>query len=370
MDRVTWIHADERLRDLRVLELITGADMQTDIGTDAQLIDNTWSMTLPESVWSQIPIRQGHYIYAAGTEWGGPVTMIRHQTAEGTVTLQGPTWRGLLHQKRILPPAGQGYLVFTAADANEVIRQVLGTSFGSLITATSAAAGVLVTASFRYQSMAQGLQKALHSVGLRLDVAFDPAIPGVVLSAQPVNDWTDIIEVSQDYGVDFTSQIGNVELANHCLALGSGELENRTVLNVYRVRQKYYLTQPVTLSDADIRTVLLDYPNAEDEEDLLKSALDRLQEAAPEQSITVDQLRIDVSAQLGDLIPVRDRLTGLVATSEISNRILSIQEGVTTVSVKVATVASEAGVTRIWGDLKLMTWQQVKAFTWGDLVEQ
>lgn len=345
MDRVTWIHADDNLAELRVLELITGADMQTDISADAQLIDNTWSMTLPEAVWAENPIREGHHIYAAGTEWGGPVTMIRHQTAEGTITLQGPTWRGLLHQKRIIPPAGEGYLVFTNTDANAMIRQVVNSSFGSLITTTDADAGVLVSASFRYQTMAQGLQKALHSVGMRLDVTFDQAMPGVVLSAQPVDDWTDIVEISQDYSVDFTSQIGNVELANHCLALGSGELADRMVLNVYRVGQNYYLNRPESLSEAEVRTVLLDYPNAEDEEDLLKNAVDRLQEAAPAQSITVDQLRIDVSAELGDMIPVRDRLTGLVAVSEISNKILSIQDGVTTVSVKVATVATEAGDT-------------------------
>lgn len=340
MDRLTWIHADAQLRELRVLNDITGADMQIDISTGAQLIDNTWSMTLPEDVWIQAPILEGHYIYAPGTEWGGPVTLIRHNTAEQSVTLQGPTWRGLLHQKRIYPPAGEGYLEITA-DANSMIAQVIGSVFGALFAVDSASAGVTVTAQFRYQSMAAGLENTLRKYGLRLQVVFDNSVPAVILSAEPVNDLEQTVEISQDYGVDFTSQIGNVELANHCLALGSGELAERMVLNVYRVGATCYLTRPESLPESAVRTVLLDYPNAETEDDLLQSAIDTLQECAPAQSIDVDQLKIDVYADLGDRIPVRDRVTGLTATSEIITKILTIQNGAIAISMKVGLLTIE-----------------------------
>ena len=341
MDGMTWIHADSSLQEQRVLDLITSADIQVDASRNSQLIDNTWSITLPEKVWSSMPIIEGHYVYSPGTEWGGVVTMINHATEEGTITLQGPTWRGLLQQKRIRPDNWQSYKVYTDVDANQLIRNVVGSSFGSLFSVASGSAGVDVSASFRYETYANGLQSALRSEGLRLNIAFDQTVPGVVLSAVPVNDWADTIEISQDYNVNFVSQIGNVELANHCLALGKGELADRTVLDVWRVGNKAYTTRPASITDATERTVILDYPNAEDTNDLLKSAVERLQETAPTQSITVDELRLDLAAELGDKIPVRDRLTGLVATSEISTKILNITEGITSISVKVSTLMED-----------------------------
>lgn len=340
MDRLTWIHADAQLRELRVLNEITAADMQIDISAGAQLIDNTWSVTVPEDLWSLAPILEGHYIYSPGTEWGGPVTLIRHDTAAQAVTLQGPTWRGLLYQKRIYPPAGEGYLEITD-DANSLIAQVIGSVFGSLFTVDSASAGVTVTAKYRYQSMAAGLENTLRKYGLRLGIVFDNTAPAVILSAEPVNDLEQTVEISQDYGVDFVSQIGNVELANHCLALGSGELAERMVLNVYRVGTTCYLIRPESLPESAVRTVLLDYPNAETEDDLIQSAIETLQAHAPAQSIDVNELKIDVSADLGDRIPVRDRVTGLTATSEIINKILTIQNGTTAISMKVGLLTIE-----------------------------
>lgn len=340
MDRLTWIHADAQLRELRVLNEITAADMQIDISAGAQLIDNTWSVTVPEDLWSLAPILEGHYIYSPGTEWGGPVTLIRHDTAAQAVTLQGPTWRGLLYQKRIYPPAGEGYLEITD-DANSLIAQVVGSVFGSLFTVESASAGVTVTAKYRYQSMAAGLENTLRKYGLRLGIVFDNTAPAVILSAEPVNDLEQTVEISQDYGVDFVSQIGNVELANHCLALGSGELAERMVLNVYRVGTTCYLTRPESLPESAVRTAVLDYPNAETEDDLMQSAIETLQEHAPAQSIDVNELKIDVSADLGDRIPVRDRVTGLTATSEIINKILTIQNGTTAISMKVGLLTIE-----------------------------
>lgn len=342
MDRLTWIHANHQLAELRVLPYIISADMEIDISPGAELIDNTWSMTLPEDVWAQQPIEAGHYVYAPGTEWGGPVTLIRHATADGSVTIQGPTWRGLLQQKRICPPAGAGYLEVNA-EANAAIAAVLGTAFGSLYQVSTEDTGVSVSAQYRYQTMANGLQNTLRGAGLRLNVVFDNTVPAVILSAQPISDLADTVEISQDYNVNFTSAIGNVELANHCLALGSGELAEREVVNIYAVNGIYYLNRPPELPESEVRTVLLDYPNAETRDELINSAVQRLQEKGPAQSIDIDELLIDVDAQLGDQLPVRDRMTGLVANSEIINKILSISaEGTISITAKVGILSIQA----------------------------
>ena len=336
MDGLTWIHSDENLAEIREIISIDEADMQTDIKSSAQLIDNTWSMTLSEKVWSEAPIREGHYIYSPGTEWGGPVTLIKHVTGTKKVTIQGPTWRGLLYQRRIYPPAGQGYRVYTNIDANDLIGSVVGQTYGPIFIFSGEESGVLVSAQFRYQSYAVGLQTVLADAGLRLAIRFDNTIPAAVLSAEPVNQLSDAIEISQDYGINFTSEIGNVELANHCLALGGGELVEREVLEVYRVGDTYYTTRPASLPTDAIRTVLLDYGSAESTADLLKSAIERLQATAPKQSISINELPLNIDMQLGDQLNVRDRLTGLEALSEVTNKILTIKQGRTEIDTQIS----------------------------------
>ena len=163
------------------------------------------------------------------------------------------------------------------------------------------------------------------------------------MGAEPVTRYANTVEISQDYGINFTSEIGNVELANHCLALGSGELAERMVLNVYRVGDQYYTERPASLAPEDVRTVLLDYGSVENADDLMESALQRLEETAPQQSITIDELGLDVNMKLGDQINVRDRLTGLEALSEVTQKILNIRQGVTTIDTQISVLNIKEG---------------------------
>ena len=331
-----FIHAGADFEEHGVIGEIMSADMEVSQATDAELIDNTFSVTVAESVWEADPILEGHHIYALDSEWGGPVTLVRHSTRDRSVTVQGPTWRGLLFQRRIEPGPGDDYLVLTGVDANAAISAAVGDKYGSLVYVDPAASGITVSAQWRYQTVAGGLHSVLRAYGARLAVRFNNVLDRIELSAEAVDSLTDEIEISQDYGVDFTSVTGNVELANHCLALGSGELAGRTVLNVYRYNGQYYTTRPEGLAYEDLRTVILDYPNAEDADDLLQSAIEKLSETAPEQSITVDQLTAEISdVELGDLIGVRDRLTGMAAESEITSKILKITDGNLSIDVKV-----------------------------------
>lgn len=334
MDSLSWIHADDQLTELRQLTLIDEADMQVDIRKNAEVIDNSWSITLPERIWNEQPILEGHYIYAPGTEWGGPVTTIKHNTGTQRVTIQGPTWRGLLHQRRIYPPAGQGYLVIEPEDANYLIGDIIGQSLGGIFVYSGELTGVDVGGAFRYQTYAAAIQSTLADAGLTLRIRFDQTLRACVLDAQPVTSLSDV-EVSQDYGVNFTSQIGSIDAANHCLALGSGELADRMVLNLYRVGDVYYTERPQELPVEDLRTVLLDYSSAEDADELLKSARERLEATAPAQQITINEVLLQVDAALGDRLLVRDRVTGLAADSEVRQKILTIKQGVTAIDMQI-----------------------------------
>ena len=395
MDFLTFIHADSSLVEKSVISEIVSADAQIKSSVGADVIDNTFSITISEKVWESDPIYEGDYIYSPDTEWGGIVTLVSHSTGERTITLQGATWRGMLFQKRIYPPEGFAYLAVEDMEANEVIRTILGNAFGDLFTVADVTTRSYITAQWRYQSFAEGLHKTLRDNGLRLDLKFDNVNGCVVAQALPANDLTDIVEISQDYNIDFTSTSGNIQKTNHCLALGSGELEERVVLNVYRLGDQYYTEKPPQLAEKDVRTIILDYPNAENESELLESALDRLQSGLDTRKIVVDDFSAGTDAELGDLIRVRDRLTGMNARSEITSKILTIMMGVTKIDIDVQTTMKyteapnvtiyeqpddpndginilhpgdiwiKTGVIYTWGSLLPVTWAEVGTKLWG-----
>ena len=125
--------------------------------------------------------------------------------------------------------------------------------------------------------------------------------------------------------------------------MGSGELADRIVLNVYRVGTQYYTERPASLPETALRTVLLDYGNAESETELMTSAIDRLEQTAPKQSISINELPLDIDIKLGDQLNVRDRLTGLEALSEVTQKILSIKQGKTQITTQISVLNITSG---------------------------
>ena len=327
MDSLTFYHANADLEEQGVLDDILSLDIEVNIGSKADAVNNSFSVTVGESFWAKQPIMNGHIIYVPDTEWGGIVTNIVHSTKDGTVKVEGATWRGILHQIIIEPPSGQAYVVLSEVDANRAIETALNGKLSGLFVVDSGTAGVNVSANWRYSTVANALNSTFADYGLRLEVVFNSVSGKVMLSAKPVNELTDEVELSQDYGVDFTSKDGRNIIYNHCLALGSGELENRTVMNVYWLDGVYYTEKPSGWDDAEERTIVLDYPNAEDQNNLLKSAKEKLEKFIPVKSISIDQITVDINTRLGDIIGAKDRLIGMEGQSKVVRKILKIGKG-------------------------------------------
>ena len=109
MAKLTFIHANNSFVELRELRNVKSVDIQISQASGADLVDNTFSIVLSEKDWKKNPVLLNHMLYAPGTEWGGVVTNMIHNTKDRTITLQGPTWRGLLYQRRIEPASGNAY---------------------------------------------------------------------------------------------------------------------------------------------------------------------------------------------------------------------------------------------------------------------
>ena len=335
MDGMMFYHATASGEELSALDDIVSLDFENNIKAGATERDNTFSVVLSEPCWADIPILNTDYLYIPGTDWGGIVTDIVHKTAQGTVTVNGMTWRGLLHQMVIEPPEGEAYLTFSNVDANQAIRLAVGNRYSSLISVTSDSAGVNVSGQWRYQTVAVGLNDLFEDNGLRLSIVWDNVSSKMILSAEPVDELTDEVELSQDYGVDFTSENGNQYIFNRCLALGKGELTERTVANVYYYNGSYYTSKPSGWDDDAERTIIYDYPNVESVDDLVKGAKDRLAGYLPKKSIKIDSANIMLDAGLGDIIGARDRLTGMVGQARVVRKILTIKNGTTSIEMGV-----------------------------------
>lgn len=320
------IHADENLIELKMLTEFDAYEAISGLGY--KYADNDFELQIPESVWLTQPIDDGHYLYQLGSEWGGPVENLEHVGT--TVKCSGPTWRGMLARKIISPPSGQAYKTITAMEANLAIASLIGTSFGSLFTVSTANSGITVSGSFRYANMLGAIHSMLQQYGARLEIVFDGT--NVVLSAQTATDYTDV-ELSQDYEAPLESSIARGEAYNHVIALGRGELTAREVVELWRLDNGNVTNTPQP-NDATDKQFILDYPNAESLEELTNNATAKLLENSPVEAIKINLEEIDTDLKLGDVVGSADYVTGLKISKPITQKIFKVDNKGKTINYK------------------------------------
>lgn len=307
------IHANELFVEQQSITDFIQWDLVS--STSEELENNDFELMLREDVWNANRILRGHYIYEPGTEWGGRVESISHE--DGVIKVAGPTWRGLLSRKVVKPPVGQSYFDISLMDANQAISQLIGNSFGDLVTVSDTFVEVDVSGSFRYENLLKALHLMLNKYGLRLNVIFEN--PNIVLSAELIQDLSEENEFSQDYGLPIKSKYDDIKAYNHVIALGQGQLIERQVIELYRDDQGNITSTQPFLGVLD-KQIVLDYPNAESIEELDKSARELLVNNSPISEVSIDTTDV-FGINLGDIVGGRDRITDLLIKSPISKMI-------------------------------------------------
>ena len=187
MERV--ILANEALAEIRFLDY----DIDLDLGDT-----NDFVIYIPYPEWDGV-LKPRMFAYVPGTEYGGIIRSISGNTKEDQVQVTGTTWRGMLAQRFICPAAGNDYFT-VSGDLNTCIRTVLGNTFRGFFTVSEKSTGVNLNGyQFeRYCSMLDGLTKMLHSKGYKLKILYEQTQEGghVVLSAEPVKDLSDKVQIS------------------------------------------------------------------------------------------------------------------------------------------------------------------------------
>lgn len=173
---------------------------------------NDFEVEFSADAWKEEAYNWGYRIFIPNTEYGGLLEERKTSTGQGTVTWLGYTWRGLLNQKIIQPPDGATHLV-VSGDANKIIKDIIGSRFGSLFVAETEGSGIeFKNYQFdRYCTVLEGLEKMLASKQARLKICYKQGTPGlldsaVLLSAVPITDWSEHLEYSQDGRLTFTTE--------------------------------------------------------------------------------------------------------------------------------------------------------------------
>lgn len=327
------IHASCDFRELGVIDYIRFDGV---ISPDADLDSNDWEVELYADDFARYGISLGDYLYFTDTEWGGVVEKIQHLSAKRTMKISGPNWRGMLARKVIEPPPGTSHLVLTDVELHTAIG-MLTQDFGGMVQASVEDTGKRCTRKFRYQTVLEGIHDMLGEAGCRLAVRLDADSKLVILSAEEIADHSEEVEFSEDYDMTFTSTLGDARY-NHVIALGSGEQEDRMVRHVWLLPDGSITDDsqaqgiPTGLQN---KVLVYDYPNCEDEAELISGAKKKLKENAEQNAIDFDFDTAVLDLPLGDKVGMRDRLIGLSDVKTITRKLLTISSDGTTLQYSV-----------------------------------
>lgn len=309
---------------------------------DASMIDmdlgstNDFELQYDADIWNPEYCSWRYRIYIPNTEYGGLVEEVRTDTKGNTITWSGYTWRGLLSQKIIQPPPNQTHLT-VSGDANNIIRDIVGSRFGSLFVVDGELSRIQIqNYQFdRFCTVLSGLEKMLSTQNARLKIYYRQGDSGgmngcVHLCAVPIMDWSNDLEYSQDGKLNFTT-VDYRRGINHLICAGEGEGVDRTLIHLY-VQSDGTIGERQYYIDLDEREALYAYTSAESVEQLKRDGATRLKELMNYTQLSASIENVDVD--MGDIVGGRDRITGLTLSQPIINKILRTQNGNTTVEYK------------------------------------
>ena len=321
MDTMQLILADQNLRDIKP---VMDAGIDFAVGSD----ENDYEIKIRRDRWDE-RYAYGNILYIKNTEFGGIIGRKKINTAEDTISLYGRTWRGKLDKKVIRPPAGQDYRK-VSGELNAVLDTLVTEQFNDYFVVSQNDTGVSVTnyQFDRYCTLLAGITKMLKSVGYKLHIEYiqqERGQPGYVeLSAVPIMDYSERLELSQDSRLNFVfDEMKNG--VNHLICLGKGELQDRQVIDLYVQEDGSIGT---TQYYTGIQEVAETYEDTSSESDELEEkGREKLQELMNSTSFSMDVETLGMDAEIGDIIGGRDYVTGMYAAKPIEKKIYKVSGG-------------------------------------------
>lgn len=273
----------------------------------------------------------GKRIYIPGTEYGGIIKYIQSATESGNIILKGYTWRGYLDKRILRPPSGSDYYT-VSGELNSILRSVINIPN---FVVPSVSTGINVSYQFnRYVSVLSGLEAMLRTVGFRLDIQYVQTQAGGYVSVQAVKAalYGDTVEYSQDSMINFVSSDNQMGV-NHLICLGTGELKNRLVVDLY-ADANGNVSQNQTITGINEIVETFDNSGAESET-LIETGTKRLKELISKKTFDASIKKVEQELFIGDIVTGQDYITGNRVTKPIVEKIVKRSNGVMSIDYKI-----------------------------------
>lgn len=287
--------------------------------------------------------KEGYYIYAEGTEYGGIVDAIEIDSENDIVIYTGRSWHGILASKFL----SSGFSV--SGDANTVIKTIFDSiDLEPLFAVTEDTTGTNISYSFdRYTDAYSGLCLALESGGMRLHTVCEENI--VTLSAVAVFDFSDGKEIETDLiEYQMKKTYNNV---NHLICLGQGTIESRQVVHLYLDTdgnvsetqtffgvEEYAAVDGEKAEDAEEEETEEERTAeqlAEEREQLIENGTKKLLDMQADDEIDVSFDSADDIYYIGDIAGAYDSTTDISVAAAVVKKIISIINGRANIEYKV-----------------------------------
>ena len=323
------ILADQNLRDIKP---VMDADIDFAAGSD----ENDYEIKIRRDRWDE-RYTYGNIFYIKNTEFGGIIGRKKINTAEDTISLYGRTWRGMLGKKIICPPAGQDYRK-ASGELNTVLNTLVTEQFNDYFVVSQNDTGVSVTnyQFDRFCTLLSGIAKMLKSVGHKLHIEYmqqERGQPGYVeLSAVPIVDYSEQIELSQDSRLNFVFD-ETKNGVNHLICLGKGELQDRQVVDLYVGQNGIIGTTQYYTGIQEVAETYED--TSSDSDELEEKGREKLRELMNCTSFSMDVESLDMEVGIGDIIGGRDYVTGMYVAKPIAKKIYKVEGGKTSLEYEI-----------------------------------
>lgn len=311
-------------KDGRQIKALINSDLDAELNDG----DRDFELTIPLDDWEE-QIVPGWRIFVENTEIGGILGEPTVSSAVDAVVFKGHTWRGRLARKIIVPQDGQDYYT-VSGELNAVLKELIEPRFGGVFIVPEIDTGVSVKYQFeRFDTLLDGCTKMLKTVGHRLHIIYNMGEPNgtgwVEVSAVPIVDYSDEIELSQDSQLDFTLT-DKQDGVNHLIVGGKGDMQDRNVFHLY-------VQEDGTIGNTKYYTALDEieyfYENTStDTTDLEAKAAEKLQELMNAKTFKMDVEQLGIDVEIGDIIGGRDYRTGMSMKKPVENIVFKITGGI------------------------------------------
>jgi len=300
-----------------------------DVEFDAELNDGDrdFQILIPLSEHDK-RMQSGCRVFIKDTEIGGVLGEVSSSTATNTLIWLGYTWRGLMEKKVIVPPEGQDYYTVNG-ELNTILRNLIEPMFGGVFVVPEINTGAIIKYQFdRYCTLLSGITKMLKSIGYRLEISYNEGVSNgsgwVEVSAVPIVDYSNDIELSQDSRLNFTMK-DKMNTVNHLIVLGKGELQERNVFHLY-AQEDGSLGQTQFYFGVD--EIVEVYENTSiDTAELENAAFEEFEKRRNSKSFEMDVESLGIDVAIGDIIGGRDYITGMYMAKPLANIIIKISGG-------------------------------------------